>query len=105
MAFMKQPYSLCAECDDIITQPICAECLAQRMKVMIGEYNSHLAKNIHGYRIDGDAVCIFCHQPMALCANCFSRDIYDYLHTKNKKIAKEFLSRFDFNLRRSLLES
>ena len=101
---MKQPYSLCAECDNIITQPICAECLAQRMQVMISEYNPRLAKKINGYQLNGETSCIFCHQPMAICAHCFSKDIYEYINTKSKKIAKQFISHFDFELRRDLLK-
>ena len=102
--FTKKPSALCAECDNIITQPICAECLAQHMQVMVSEYNPRLAKKIYGYQLNGETSCLFCHQPMAICAHCFSKDIYEYINTKSKIIAQEFLSRFDFELRKSILK-
>ncbi len=46
-----------------------------------------------------DTTCISCGQGMGLCAHCFSREIYEYLQEKDNTIAKEFASRFDFNLR------
>lgn len=96
------PFNRCIECEDVITTPICAECLAERMQVVIQEYDSELAKQIKGMHIDGDTKCIFCGQGMALCAHCFSREIYEFINQKNKVLAEEFVSRFDFDLRRAL---
>ena len=93
------PFSRCVECDEIISNPLCSECLAERMKSMIQEHNPELAEEIAGFAIDGETVCISCGQGMGLCAHCFSRGIYEYLQEKNTFIAKEFASRFDFNLR------
>ncbi|MBT4651120.1 hypothetical protein HOC13_01210 [Candidatus Woesearchaeota archaeon] len=96
----RSPFNRCVECEETITQPICGECLAVRMKNMVGEYDTKLAKDIAGLNVEGETKCIFCGEGMGLCAHCFSKDIYEYLAEKNIKIAKEFLSRFDFDLRR-----
>ena len=93
----------CVECNQIITNPICAECLADRMRIMIHEYNPKLAREIVGCNISGDTHCLFCGKGMALCAYCFSRGIYDFLEEKNPELAQEFASRFDFELRQELI--
>lgn len=99
------PFNRCIECEHIITNPICTDCLAQRMKVVVGEYNQSLAEEIHGCGIEGETPCIMCGKKMALCAHCFSRDVYDYLNEKDSNIAKEFVSRFDFDLRKDLVST
>ncbi|MBI2146268.1 hypothetical protein HYU22_02940 [Candidatus Woesearchaeota archaeon] len=96
---MHAPFNRCVECDEIISNPLCSECLAECMKSMVQEYNPALAEEISGFAIEGDTTCISCGQGMGLCAHCFSREIYEYLQEKDAAIAKEFSSRFDFNLR------
>jgi len=71
------------------------------MKLVINQYNPKLAENIIETKIPGNTKCIFCGAGMGLCAHCFSRDIYDYLQENDSEIAEVFLSRFDFDLRRS----
>ena len=100
---MKAPFNRCAECEEVITNPLCPECLAMQMTVMIGEYDEELAGYVQGSLIDGDTICISCGQRMGLCAHCFSKDVYQFLNDKKSSIAKEFLCRFDFELRKELV--
>ena len=93
----------CVECYEQITNPICSHCLSTEMKAMLN--NHKLAKDITPCDIEGDVNCIKCNRLMGLCAHCYSRDIYEFIKTQNQKIAKEFISRFDFDLRRSLFNS
>ena len=93
----------CVECDDIITNPVCPNCLAAQMMVMIGEYDHKLVEYIKGISIDGNTTCIICNQRMGLCAYCFSKDIYEFIKDKNQKIGQEFLQRFDFELRKEMV--
>ena len=93
----------CVECDQVITNPICAECLADRMRVVVQEYNPKLAQEITGCSIHGDTNCLFCGKGMALCAYCFTRGIYDFLEENDVMLAEEFASRFDFELRQELI--
>ncbi|MAF99115.1 MAG: hypothetical protein CMH61_00740 [Nanoarchaeota archaeon] len=99
---MKNLYNACVECEEVITHPICSECLSSRMRSFVGEHDEELSSQLVGAGIEGGTQCLLCHQPMGLCAHCFSRDVYDYLVEKNPALAEEFLSRFDFDLRRSL---
>ncbi|MBS3139888.1 hypothetical protein J4479_02695 [Candidatus Woesearchaeota archaeon] len=93
----------CVECDDIIANPVCPNCLAAQMMVMVGEYDQNLVNCVKGISIEGDITCIICNERMGLCAHCFSKDIYCILSEKNQKISKEFLQRFDFDLRKELI--
>ena len=92
----------CVVCNEIITNPICPDCLAEKMQYWLAENNPKLARNIKGYHLDGPTKCIFCGKGMSICAHCFSRDIYDYLEEKSQRLAKEFAARFDFDLRQEL---
>ena len=92
----------CVICNEIITNPICPDCLAERMQSWLAENNPKLAKDIRGYHLDGATKCIFCGKGMSICAHCFSRDIYDYLAENNLELATEFAARFDFDLRQEL---
>ena len=98
------PFNRCAECDEVITNPICSDCLAARMRIMVGEYDFKLAAEIHGAEIDGNTTCIKCGIRMGLCAHCFSKDIYEFLQEQNPKLALEFAGKFDFDLRQKLTD-
>jgi hypothetical protein len=96
-------FSQCIDCDDIITNPVCSECLATQMKVMISEYDENLAQDIVVCDVEGATLCMHCTKPMGLCAHCFSRDVYEQISQKNGDLADEFMARFDFNLRESFV--
>mgnify|MGYP001566588556 FL=1 len=91
------------ECDEIITNPICTDCLASSIRTSIAQTHPRLANKIRSTSVAGETICILCKQPMALCAHCFSKDIYQYLEEKHPQLAKEFLTHFDFDLRRELV--
>jgi hypothetical protein len=97
---MIAPFNRCVECSEIITEPICANCLVKEMKVMISEYDLKLANKITGFNMPGETSCITCGSKMGLCAFCFSKDVYSFLKEENVDIAKEFMRRFDYGLRR-----
>ncbi|MBU0457474.1 MAG: hypothetical protein ABH824_07435 [Nanoarchaeota archaeon] len=99
----KAPFNRCVECDDVITNPLCTSCLAERMAMVVKEQDSELAKEIKSIEIEGDTTCIFCGKKMGLCAHCFSKDIYEFLLENNPKIAEDFISQFDFDLRRDFI--
>ena len=93
----------CIVCNEIITNPICPDCLSERMRYWLDENNSKLGKDVKGFHLEGPTKCIFCGTGMAICAHCFSRDIYDYLEENDRNLAAEFAARFDFELRKELV--
>ena len=91
----------CIECDDVITHPLCTHCLAERMRIVLSASNKKLAQSIVGFSVPGSTTCLRCGEEMALCAHCFSKDIYEYIQESDPQLAKEFVRHFDFDLRRS----
>ncbi|MBT3835913.1 hypothetical protein HOD05_01090 [Candidatus Woesearchaeota archaeon] len=95
--------SCCVECDQPITNPICASCLSEEMHILVHETRPDLAKHIVGFHFGGEVNCIKCQKGMSLCAHCFSKDIYEYIKENDSMLAKEFVNRFDFDLRVDLI--
>jgi len=94
----------CAECFEIITNPICSSCLAEQMRIMVGERNKELAEKIIGFDVPGKTICISCGKKIGVCAHCFSKDVYEYILEIDSLLAKEFMSRFNFDLRKNLVD-
>ncbi|HLD34171.1 MAG TPA: hypothetical protein VJB66_05565 [Candidatus Nanoarchaeia archaeon] len=100
---MENAASSCVVCDEMITNPICPDCLAKQMRSWVNETNPTLAERIDGFNMSGDVSCLFCGQGMSICAHCYSRDVYEQIALHDKKLAREFMARFDFELRKELL--
>lgn len=93
----------CVECDGVISNPICPSCLALKMRLWVGEVRADMAEDIDGFELPGEVQCLFCGKGMSICAHCFSKGIYEQLVGKDRAVAQEFLSRFDFDLRKEIL--
>ena len=100
---MENTASSCVVCDETITNPICPDCLARQMRSWLHELKPKLAEQIDGFHLSGDVNCVLCGQGMSICAHCYSRDVYEQIALHNKKLAREFIARFDFDLRKELL--
>ncbi len=74
------------------------------MRLVVEEHDPALAQQIQGIEIEGGTTCIFCGKSMALCAHCFSLETYEFLQEKSPGLAAEFASRFDFDVRKELVE-
>lgn len=95
--------SSCVVCEEVITNPICPDCLAKNMRAWLAEVRPALASEVTGFAMPGETTCIFCGQGMSICAHCFSHDIYEQLAEKDAKTAREFMARFDFELRKEVM--
>ena len=93
--------SSCVVCEEVITNPICPDCLARQMRAWLSETNPELARTIDGGYVPGETTCLFCSKDMGICAHCYSKDVHDQLALSDKKLAREFMARFDFQLRKS----
>ncbi len=92
-------FNRCIDCTEIISNPICSDCLGQQMKQVLSEIDPALADKILTNNFAGDTHCIQCGNEMGLCAHCFSKDVYEQIKDLNEKAAEEFLARFDYDLR------
>lgn len=95
--------SCCVVCEEVITNPICSDCLATEIEIWLTGHNPVSKQEIDGYRMDGEISCIFCGSGMSICAHCFCKDIYGQIAAEDKGLAKEFMARFDYELRKSLV--
>ncbi len=93
----------CIECDEVMTEPMCPNCLQQRMQMMVSEYDGEIAELLQPSALEATEgiICLFCRKTMNRCAHCVSKDIYLFLEEKNPELADEFMGRFDFDLRRT----
>jgi hypothetical protein len=95
----------CVECDEIIANPICSDCLAKKIKIMVSEHDEKLAEMISSTKIGGNTICIRCNNEMGLCAHCFTKEIYELLKENNVTLAEKFKARFNFNRETSSVKS
>lgn len=94
--------SSCVECEVTITEPICPSCLTDSMRVMVAEEDQDMASGIlEDIPTEAGISCLFCGELMNRCAHCISKDIYLFIRDRNPGLAEEFMSRFDFDLRRT----
>ena len=94
------PFHRCVECNEVITNPLCSVCVAERMRIVVQEWDPALAETIQGAVIEGQTRCLSCGKGMGLCAHCFSWDIAQYIEERNPRLRQEFMSRFDFEVRK-----
>lgn len=94
----------CTLCNDVITNPICPDCLTSRVFSWLSEKNQLLAKKIKALNLKSESgtACLFCGKKMDICAHCFCFDIYEFLEQNSQSLAKEFAARFDFDIRKQL---
>lgn len=95
----------CMECDEVITTPLCTNCLSVQMFMMIREYDSRLAKKVVVSTMEGDTPCLSCGKGISVCVHCYSKEVYEFLKDRNTPVAVEFMRRFDFGLRKELNQS
>ena len=100
---MEHAETCCVECEHQISNPICPDCLAQDMRAWIAEVSPDMVMDVDGFSMDGDVSCLFCGNSISICAHCYSKDVYEQLALKDKKLATEFMARFDFDLRKELM--
>lgn len=86
----------CVECNEVISNPLCSDCLAKKMRFLVKLHNPLLAEKINGPKIYGETVCISCGSKMGLCPCCFSKEIYKLIKLEQPSLAEEFSHRFDF---------
>lgn len=101
--------TLCWECNETITEPLCPHCLTKHIQAYVGERRPDLALQMvnsteaGGIEGEGETTCLCCGQGMNICAHCISSDAYQYLLEKDAALAEDFMGRFDFDLRTTFL--
>jgi len=94
--------ALCISCREGITNPICPSCLGREMESWNPKMKSILLKAEVDFDYGNSVDCLFCREPMHICAHCYSRDVYDLVRLEFPEIALEFIEVFDYGLREEL---
>jgi len=101
----------CMQCFEPITNPICHECLGNRINTWLGLYpniKKKMSPKIKSYVRDvsnntlKSVNCMACNKKKAaLCPYCFTEGVFDILkNTKiDRMIVMDFLSTFNFDLK------
>lgn len=91
----------CVECEEVISNPICPECLSEGIACWVGERLGPLAANAVFDITDalvypgGSTSCIKCNKSMALCAYCYTNAVMSIL--KNHPVVlTQFVDYFGF---------
>lgn len=98
-------HTLCIECREGITNPICPACLAREMESWEPTIKSIIlsADDTNDYGEADWAKCVFCGMGMNICAHCYCKDVYESLLETDPKIAEKFIETFDFGLREEFI--
>lgn len=95
--------SLCIECEEAITNPVCPECLEREVSAWLRDKDPQAAQELMGMTRPGrhsysNTGCIICKQEMTLCAHCHCKNIMNWLQGKNEALMEEFKRVFNFEL-------
>ena len=90
----------CIICQEVITNPICPECLAREIESWEPRVKSILLRP--EIEVEQGVKCIFCGKWMNICAHCYSKDIYDSLAERDAGLAERFRELFNFGLRKEI---
>jgi len=96
--------SKCVECQEVITQPVCSQCLSVEMEDWLQEAKPELLDELKLVADEsfgmGDINCILCKERMNICTYCFTEHILEWLG-KNPKLIPEFVTFFNYDLERT----
>lgn len=92
----------CVLCGEVITNPICIDCLKREMYYWFMDKNKNMVNLIRDmtrsfkeYTHDVTR-CIICGKNMNVCAHCYVKEVSDLI--KNKETREEFLLQFNYEL-------
>ena len=90
----------CVLCGEVITNPICIECLEKEMEYWLMDKNMEmLAKEVtdisKSYTHDVTD-CIICRKNMNICAHCYAKEVSSLI--RSRKIKQEFMWQFNYEL-------
>lgn len=95
------PDKRCLVCNEVISNPICPNCINKEIKDWLAERKIELIDDNNGI---GSTKCIICGNSMDICPSCYTNDIYDIIKKKHPSLKHEFKNYFNFELRHNLVE-
>jgi len=93
--------SECILCDDVITNPVCMECLEKQTKSWLYEVRPKLVDEFKTVASEipfatGNTICILCKHDMSVCPYCYTKHILTWLKAY-PELVEEFKFFFNFH--------
>lgn len=92
----------CLLCHEVITNPVCPQCLQAEMVHWLKERRPELLPELLAFNAEPyftGTKCIICGSSMNICAHCYSADVFLWLKDISKELAEEFMDCFNFELK------
>ena len=92
----------CLVCGEVITNPVCTECLANEIEDLLFSKNPNLIPHIKLLsrivepREENLTTCIFCGEKIDTCMFCFVQDILELLQNSCPELIDSFLEHFSY---------
>lgn len=92
----------CLVCGDVITNPICTECLAKQIEDWLASKNPELIPQIRFLAKIADSeegnhsFCLFCGKRIDTCMFCFVQDVLELLQQEYPGLVDSFLKHFSY---------
>lgn len=89
----------CLVCNSPVTNPICDKCLEEEIREWLKTESPGLYTELKlrvYLKSKSNMKCIKCGKGVDICASCYTKEVYDVLSEKNKKLAEEFIEIFNF---------
>lgn len=111
MGFERERFYECLNCHEVVSNPLCPECLTFQMEAWLSSISSYplkdkILKRIKDYvketsNLEGDSTpCVVCRKPRAsLCPYCFTNYVFALLKCLrvHREILREFLQFFNYD--------
>ncbi len=94
------PLEACPLCDEVITNPICLDCLEKELKhwwLLGREEPLELKELFVGYPLIS-TTCVICGRQTSVCGHCYSKEGLDLIKGMNPELEEEFLTHFNYDL-------
>ena len=92
-------YATCVACSEVITNPVCTDCLGMEMSQWLSEKEG---KCIGTYAVSSEKTigvsCVLCHTAMNLCSRCFAKEELQAMGFESEEMKEEFYTYFDYFL-------
>lgn len=100
------PDTKCLICEDVITNPICPDCLGNEFKAWLGDHRRtvllKIQKDLYSFKEQmgpEGTTCVICKEPMAICPHCLAKSAQRIIDGEDEvELSTQFMTHFNWNL-------
>jgi hypothetical protein len=95
------PDKRCLICDEVISNPICPDCINKEVRDFLAEQEMELYEDQSEY---GSTRCIICGKNMSVCPSCYTNELYGIIKNLHPSLEDDFKTFFNFELGHHIIE-